>query len=509
MNKLLTTFLTLLIAQTIFAQTKSENTAASNQTASNAVSRTIESCGCELSVPEVLAVVNGIKLTFEDVNTPKNKLAQQTADLQKQIVEARKREFELQINSKLLEAEAKRRNTPATKLLEKEVIAKVPPVTDAEAQTFYETNKSRIEGDFNTVKNDIIIYLRDQRHREEASRFAARLRAAAHVKIHVNSIAPPKTSADRDRVLAEVNGEKITSGNIEDNLRPLIYEVQGQIYNLHKATLESRINDMLLEHEAVKRKMTVRALLDAEVASKVQKVSEAEAQTFYNQNKERINGEFPQVKDQVISYLQTQDERKVMVNFAGRLWQAAGVQTFLMPPELPAYNVSIEDQPMKGNPAAKVTIVEFFDFQCPSCAQLQPVIDKLMNEYGDRVRLVMRDFPLSQHNEAFKAAEAAEAAREQGKYWEYIALLLKNQKTLGIPKLKEYASQLSLDRAKFDKALDTGKYAEKIQRDLQDGERLGVNGTPTLFVNGKRVEDRTFEALKAAVETAIAIAERR
>ena len=179
MNKLLTTFLTLLIAQTIFAQTKSENTAASNQTASNAVSRTVESCGCELPVPEVLAVVNGIKLTFEDVNTPKNKLAQQTADLQKQIVEARKREFELQINSKLLEAEAKRRNMPAAKLLEKEVIAKVPPITDAEAQTFYETNKSRIEGDFNTVKNDIVIYLRDQRQREEAGKFAARLRAAA------------------------------------------------------------------------------------------------------------------------------------------------------------------------------------------------------------------------------------------------------------------------------------------------------------------------------------------
>jgi protein-disulfide isomerase len=85
----------------------------------------------------------------------------------------------------------------------------------------------------------------------------------------------------------------------------------------------------------------------------------------------------------------------------------------------------------------------------------------------------VRDFPLSQHKEAFKAAEAAEAAREQGKYWEYSALLFKNQKALSVPKLKEYASQLGIDRTKFDAALDSGKFAEKIERDLQTENVLG------------------------------------
>jgi protein-disulfide isomerase len=163
---------------------------------------------------------------------------------------------------------------------------------------------------------------------------------------------------------------------------------------------------------------------------------------------------------------------------------------------------------MKGNPAAKVTIVEFSDFQCPSCAQINLVIDKLMSEYSDRVKFVVRDFPLSQHKEAFKAAEAAEAAREQGKYWEYSALLFKNQKALSVPKLKEYASQLGIDRTKFDAALESGKFAEKIERDLQDGVLFGVNGTPTLFINGKPVASRTFEELKAALETAIAAQKR-
>jgi hypothetical protein len=152
----------------------------------SAVTKTAEACGCELSVPEVLAIVNGTKLVLSDINTPNNKIAEQVADLQKQVVEARQRELELQINSKLLKAEARRRKTTTTKLLETDVLAKTQPPTDAEAQTFYEANKARIQGDFNSVKNDIINYLREERQREEAGKLAARLRSAAQVKVFVN-----------------------------------------------------------------------------------------------------------------------------------------------------------------------------------------------------------------------------------------------------------------------------------------------------------------------------------
>jgi protein-disulfide isomerase len=126
-----------------------------------------------------------------------------------------------------------------------------------------------------------------------------------------------------------------------------------------------------------------------------------------------------------------------------------------------------------------------------------------MKEFGDRVRLVMRDFPLSQHAEAAKAAEAAEAAREQGKYWEYVDVLFRNQSALGVDKLKQYATEVGLDRTRFDASLDSGKFAEKVQRDVMDGRKLGVNGTPTLYVNGKRVSDRSYEALKAKIESSL------
>ncbi|MGI8567547.1 MAG: DsbA family protein, partial [Pyrinomonadaceae bacterium] len=124
-------------------------------------------------------------------------------------------------------------------------------------------------------------------------------------------------------------------------------------------------------------------------------------------------------------------------------------------------------------------------------------------EYGDRVQLVVRDFPLRQHVNAFKSAEAAEAAREQGKFWEYVSLLFGNQSALDSANLKEYATRVGLDRRKFDAALDSGKYAEKVQRDLQDGTRFGVNSTPTLFVNGRRIEDRSYEGVKSIIEKAL------
>ena len=118
---------------------------------------------------------------------------------------------------------------------------------------------------------------------------------------------------------------------------------------------------------------------------------------------------------------------------------------FLAKPEPPVYSISIDNQPVKGNPSAPVTIVEFTDYQCPSCANLQPAVELLMKEFGDKVRLAARDFPLPKHAYAFKAAEAAEAAREQGKYWEYAALLYSNQTALAVEDLKKYAGQLGLD----------------------------------------------------------------
>jgi protein-disulfide isomerase len=273
---------------------------------------------------------------------------------------------------------------------------------------------------------------------------------------------------------------------------------------LRKTEVDLRVNDALLEQEAQKRKVTTKALLDAEVEAKTTTVTDAAAQKFYDENRQRINGEFAQLKPQIVQYLQDMQKQDLQAAFAGQLRKAAALQVNLRAPESPVLQVSTEDQPLKGNPAAPVTIVEFTDFQCPSCAAAQPALERLVAEYGDRVRLVVRDFPLDIHEFALKAAEAAEAARAQGKYWEYTGVLFTNQKALSVDKLKEYATRVGLDRQKFDAALDSGQMADKVQRDLMDGLRLGVGSTPSFFVNGRIANDRSYEGLKAAIDKALA-----
>ena len=285
----------------------------------------------------------------------------------------------------------------------------------------------------------------------------------------------------------------------------LIFNVQEQVYTLRKQDLELKINDTLLTQAAQKKGITTRALLEAEVSAKVPAVTDEQAQKFYDENKERISGEFAQIKPQIIKYMQENKEREATVAFAEQLRRASTLQINLTAPESPAFSIATDDQPVKGNPNALVTIVEFTDFECPSCARQLPVLDRIVSEFGDRVRLVVRDFPLSQHAHARKAAEAAEAAREQGKYWEYIAVLFRNQSALGVEKLGQYATEVGLDRTRFDAALNSGKFAEKVQRDVLDARKLGVNGTPALYINGKRISDNSYESVKSAVESALKV----
>ena len=496
---ILTIALTAVVrSQTPTADPKNTATSPVKQTGTQSNS-IIEDCACESQIlPETLAIVNGVSITSKDI---KKATGEDVSQLQRQVIEARKRELDLMINSKLLALEAKKRGISTTKLLEQEVAAKVKRPTPAEAQAFYDQNKARIKEEFKDVAEDIISYMLDQRQRAEAKNFADGLRAANETKVLVTEVKPPANAAERARVLATVKGEPITAGDVEDSLLPLIFNVQEQVYKLRKDELDLSINDALLTQEAQKRKITTSGLLDAEVKPKP--VTDEDARAFYDQNKERISGDFAQTKDAVKQYLEQIEVRQAERALSEKLRAASSVQVFLIAPESPVFSISTTDQPSLGNTNAPVTIVAFTDYQCPSCAAMHPTLERLVKEYGNKVRLVTRDFPLNQHHEAFKAAEAAEAAREQGKYWEYIQVLMHNQSALSVEKLKSYATEVGLDRARFDSALDSAKFAESIQRDLEDGMKLGLNATPTIFINGRRVSAKSYEELKASVEAAL------
>jgi protein-disulfide isomerase len=170
--------------------------------------------------------------------------------------------------------------------------------------------------------------------------------------------------------------------------------------------------------------------------------------------------------------------------------------------------VSVDDDPALGPADAKVTIIEFGDFECPGCGSFNTqTLPQILSNYGDRVRFVFRDFPLTgSHQYALKAAEAADCANEQGAYWKYHDLLYNNQSALDDASLKNYAASLGLDTATFNQCLDTDKYMSEIQKDYQDGITAGVQGTPGFFilVNGMPLNLGAYSTWSAAIDAALA-----
>ncbi|HEX3631661.1 MAG TPA: DsbA family protein [Casimicrobiaceae bacterium] len=159
-----------------------------------------------------------------------------------------------------------------------------------------------------------------------------------------------------------------------------------------------------------------------------------------------------------------------------------------------------------GPAHASVTLVEYGDFECPNCKQAAPVIKLLLERFTGRIRFVFRNFPLEEvHPHALQAAEAAECAGGQGKFWPMHDLLFANQAHLKLHQLREYAERLQLDLGRYDLEMDDHVYLQRVREHMQSGRDSGVRSTPTFFLNG-RIQDVSFglSALFDAVEAALA-----
>jgi len=286
--------------------------------------------------------------------------------------------------------------------------------------------------------------------------------------------------------LATVNGHAITSEEIEKALGAQLSNLQEQIYKLKRQKLEELINATLLTKEARKRDMSVPALLDAEVTSKVGLVTEQEVEKFYEQNKARLQGDEATLKRQIREQLQNEKITARKQEYFQTLRSGAKIVVSLKPPPVFRAKLSVDGAPFKGPGTAPVTIVKFEDFQCPFCKQAQATEAQLLSRYSTKIRLVHRDFPIdSIHPLARKAHEAARCANEQGKFWEYHDTLYTNAPKASVDDLKAYAKQVGLNVSAFEQCLASGKYKGPVQKDVDEGSRLGVNGTPTFFIDGR------------------------
>lgn len=450
--------------------------------------------------PVTLAVVNGQTITTADIDPAVRKELDKLPDA---IVEARRQTLELQINTALLQIEAAKRKLTTQQLYNLEVGKRVTDPTAADIKAFIDANREQLgQGDEAVTRQQVASLLRGSLEARIQEEFVQRLRAASPVTLGVDINTPNLAPT---AVLATVGGRQITAGLLIERLKPIIYKLQSRAYQIQKQALDVTINDLLLIAEANRRNVAPEVIVRAEVSEKMHVPTDAEVEKFYSENKSKIAEDLNTVKNRLADYLQEQDRLRLEQEMTDRLRKGADVRVLLIEPKPPVQVISVDDDPSRGGDQnAPVTIVEFTDFQCPSCAAMHPILDEVLKTYGNKVRFVIRDFPLAMHANARKAAEAANAANAQGKFFEYAALLFKRQNALDVPSLKKYATELGLDRARFDAALDGGNYAAEVRHDVEEGEIYGVDRTPTIFVNGVSLEVLSVEGLRAAVDHALA-----
>ena len=417
----------------------------------------------------ILATAAGRSFTTDDLSPA----ARQIYQARKLIVsETRKQEFDLAVNDILLEEEAKLRKTSVDGLVELEVGRRVPAPTEAQIKAVYDANREQLGGaTLAEVRPRIILFLRAEPEQKALESFLTALKKKYKVTpgVDINS-AGLKPS---DTVFT-VGARKVTADWFDEKVKSEVYRNEMELYLRLNSSLEDTIYANLVLIEARNLKIGPEELIGREITGRMEQQTDAERDRLEALLRDRLAKKYDQ-------------------------------KILLAEPEPPVQKISVDDDPAQGNPKAPVTIVMFTDFQCSVCSATHPVVKEVLQQYGDKVRLVVRDFPLpSVHANAEKAAEAAGAANAQGKFFEYIEILYGNQKALDNASLKKYAAQLNLDRVKFDAELDKGVYAAEIANDVKDGEFYGVHATPTLFINGMPVLVNSAETMKKLIDKALA-----
>lgn len=293
-------------------------------------------------------------------------------------------------------------------------------------------------------------------------------------------------SPDKNKPLAEVNGEVITAAELDKAVGPSLAKLQEQIYKLRKDKLDALVQERLLAAEAAKRSLTVEALLAAEVEAKVEPVTDEEVKVFYEANKSRLKEEEAALRERIRAYLREQKLEARREAFQNSLRTQANIVIHLEPPEVYRVEVAVEGAPARGPATARVTIVKFEDFHCPYCKRVQSTLAQVLTRYGDKVRIVHRDFPLDNaHPDARKAHEAGRCAHAQGKFWDYHDLLYAHSPKTSPEELKAYARDAGLDLPAFEQCLESGAMAAAVEADVEQGNQLGLTGTPSFFINGR------------------------
>lgn len=436
--------------------------------------------------PDVAAIVNGVVISTDAVDA---RASAELAAIATALADARVRQLQLEINQRLLNNAARRAGLTPAALLLRDVHDRVADPTDADARAYYDAAPPESRGDWPAARDPIKHYLRRVAEAATTRDFLTRLRRAATI----TSVDPETLRSarpdDPHRVLATVNAEPITVADLRAALTPIVEHADQRAYRARRKAAQAIIDETLIAQQALLQGLTPDTLIAREVNARTATITEFDARRFYDRNPgpQTPDVRTPDGLKRIMQSLTEQERSRARADYTASLRARAAATILLRPPPRPIYNIDTTDQPSLGPIDAPISIVAFVDYQCSSCAWLHEHLQDLMTAYPNTIRITALDCPLDRHPHAYRAAIAAEAARAQGLYWEYTAQLFEHRSALSDEFLTTLARRMNLDMDLFHSDITGTDAAENVQADRITAMRLGVDATPAVFIDGRRI----------------------
>ena len=416
---------------------------------------------------DVLATATGHTIKLSDLS---QEIQKAVANLSASIAKQRTDLLNQMLYQRVLELEAKAQNTSVGQLIVKEK-KKIADPPEATIKAVYDSNRTAL-GDktLEQARKTILTFLRSEPESKAITAMFNSLKIKYKVTLGKDINTPSLGSFE---TVATVNGKAIPAQEYEDFARVTLYELRAELAD----ALIEEASDVLLSALSIDEAKAMNIDSSAFIAR--------------------------EVTDKMKEY--TDEERNGLLDaLQSRLFAKYKAKIVYTAPEPVVQVISVDDDPATGVATAPVTIVMFSDFQCSACAATHPLLKTAMAAFPGKIRFVVRDYPLeSIHENGFRSALAANAAHAQGKFAEYTEKLYANQDKLDDASLRKYAADLGLNVAQFELDFNSEKTAAEVRKDMADGNAYGINSTPTIYINGVKVRDLSFEGFKAAIERAL------
>lgn len=289
-------------------------------------------------------------------------------------------------------------------------------------------------------------------------------------------------------VAASIGGEQILEKDLNAGIESDIYDAEMKVYEIKFGKLQAMLLEKFMNQDPNKKGLSNDEFLNKYIAKDV-KVTEVEIEKFIKERqipKDQVN---PEIRERIKQFLEVESKKLAVDKWIADKTKKSPVEVYIHKPTRPVFDVNVKDAPFKGAADAKVTIVEYSDFQCPFCSKAAATVAEIEKKYGNKVKVAFKNYPLPFHSQAKIAANAALCANDQGSkfFWKMHDAMFADQAKLDKDNLIASAKKIGLKEAEFTNCLEAEKHKNAIENDVAEGQKLGLKSTPTFFVNGKLV----------------------